>query len=250
MSNKLASMAKGVRTAFVKHSPEILTGIGITGMFTTTILAVQATPKALRLLEEKRETDEELKPIDVVKTCWKCYIPATVTGVMSTACLIGASSVNAKRNAALATAYTISETALAEYREKVIETIGEKKEKKVREEISRDKLKKNPPSQQNIIVTGQGTTTCYDELGGRYFTSSMEQLKKVENDLNRRMRDEMVITLNDFYTEVGLDPVEVGDHIGWDIDKGYLELDFSSLLAPDGTPCLVVGFISPPQYNI
>lgn len=50
----LASIAKGVRTAMKKHSPEILTGIGIAGMITTTVMAVKATPKALILLEEKK----------------------------------------------------------------------------------------------------------------------------------------------------------------------------------------------------
>ena len=49
----LASIAKSVRTAMKKHSPEILTGIGIAGMITTTVMAVKATPKALILLEEK-----------------------------------------------------------------------------------------------------------------------------------------------------------------------------------------------------
>ena len=51
----LASIAKGVRTAMKKHSPEILTGIGIAGMITTTVMAVKATPKALILLEEKKD---------------------------------------------------------------------------------------------------------------------------------------------------------------------------------------------------
>ena len=35
----LASIAKSVRTAMKKHSPEILTGIGIAGMITTTVMA-------------------------------------------------------------------------------------------------------------------------------------------------------------------------------------------------------------------
>ena len=35
-----------------KRSPEILTGFGIAGMITTTVLAVKATPKALKLIEE------------------------------------------------------------------------------------------------------------------------------------------------------------------------------------------------------
>ena len=46
---------KMVKTFTKKHSPEILTGIGIAGMVTTTVLAVKATPKALRLIEEEKK---------------------------------------------------------------------------------------------------------------------------------------------------------------------------------------------------
>ncbi len=69
-------------------------------------------------------TDSE--PKDIIKTAWPCYIPAAV-GAISVFCLIGASSTNLRRNAALATAYTLSESTLKEYQEKVVETIGEKR---------------------------------------------------------------------------------------------------------------------------
>ena len=129
-----------------KRSPEILTGVGIAGMFTTTILAVKATPKALRLIENERVNrkfdrengipdvfaPEEISVKDTIKLCWKCYIPAAITCSASIACLIGASSVNSRRNAALATAYKLSETALIEYKDAVVDTIGEKKEKIVK----------------------------------------------------------------------------------------------------------------------
>ena len=54
----------------------------------------------------------------------------------------------------------------------------------------------------------------------------------------------------DFYDEIGLSEAEVGEHLGWDIDngKGYIDLDFSTQLADDGTPCLVVGHNHPPIY--
>lgn len=76
----LASIAKSVRTAMKKHSPEILTGIGIAGMITTTVMAVKATPKALILLEEKKDEldTDRLEPKDIIKTAWPCYIPAAV----------------------------------------------------------------------------------------------------------------------------------------------------------------------------
>ena len=125
----LSKIVKGVQVGLTKHSSEILTGIGIAGMITTTILAVKATPKALGLIEESKKEwgVDELSPIDTIKVAWKPYIPAMATGVASVACLIGASSVNMKRNAALATAYKLSETAFSEYKEKVVETNPEMK---------------------------------------------------------------------------------------------------------------------------
>lgn len=43
----LTKICRSVKTATVKHSPEILTGVGIAGMVTTTVMAVRATPKGL-----------------------------------------------------------------------------------------------------------------------------------------------------------------------------------------------------------
>ena len=205
----LATIAKDIRKFASKRSPEILTGIGIAGMITTTILAVRATPKALELLEEqkKEESVDELSSFEVVKVAWKPYIPAMVTCIASTACLIGASSVNTKRNAALATAYKLSETALSEYRDKVVETIGEKKERIVRDKVAEERVKKNPVSKNEVIVTGNGKTLCFDPISGRYFMCSIETIKKAENTLNKQMLHDIsgYVSLNEFYDELGLD---------------------------------------------
>ena len=40
----LSKAVKNAKTSMSKHSPEILTGIGIAGMIGTTIVAVRATP--------------------------------------------------------------------------------------------------------------------------------------------------------------------------------------------------------------
>lgn len=140
MKKELAKSFLSLKTAIKKHSPEILTGIGIAGMITTTVMAVRATPKALILIEERKEEigAEKLEAMDMVKTAWACYIPAAITGTLSVACLIGASSVNARRNAALATAYTLSESALKNYQGKVIEMFGEKKNEAVKDAIAKD----------------------------------------------------------------------------------------------------------------
>lgn len=248
---KLSNLAKDACTMMKKHSPEILTGIGIAGMIATTVMAVQATPKALMLIENELEERQEieLSPVDTVKVAWKCYIPAAVTGITSIACLVGASSVNARRNAALATAYTLSETALREYKDKVIETIGEKKEQVVRDAIAKDKVERNPVSKNEVIVTEKGDTLCFDAISGRYFKSDIDKLKKAENELNRQLLNDGFVSLNDFYYEIGLSNIKIGDDLGWDTRDSLINMDFSSQLAEDGTPCLVLNFSVSPKYD-
>lgn len=247
----LAKISKGIRTAVTKHSPEILTGIGITGMITTTVLAVRATPKALILIEERKDEAnvDKLTPVETVKTAWTCYIPAAITGGLSIICLIGASSVNARRNAALATAYTLSESALKEYQEKVVEQIGEKKEQAVRDAIAKDKLEQNPVTNREVIITEKGDTLCYDALSGRYFKSDIDKIKKAVNEINKNLLGDDYISLNDFYYELGLDNTKLGDELGWNVNDGLIDLNFSSQLASDGTPCLVINYQVAPKYD-
>jgi len=247
----LSKITKSIRTVVNKRSPEILTGIGIAGMITTTVMAVKATPKALVLIEERYrdESDERPRWKTYIKGAWTCYIPSAVVGTLSIFCLIGASSVNVRRNAALATAYTLSESALKEYQEKVIETIGEKKEESVRDAVAKDRVDRNPVSSREVIITERGNTLCYDVISGRYFKSDMDKLKKIENELNRRLRDEMYISLNEFYYEIGINPISIGYDLGWNIDHGYIELTFSSQLADEGTPCLVIDYRVAPRYE-
>lgn len=253
-----SKIVQSVRESMVKHTPEILTGFGIAGMITTTVLAVKATPKALKQIERRKiellDSDEDceiesLPVMDVVKACWKCYIPAAVTCTASVACLIGASTVSAKRNAALAAAYKLSETALSEYQEKVIETIGEKKEQYIRDEIAKDTIEKNPVSNNAVIITGKGHTRCFDKLSGRYFESDIETIRKAENTLNKRLMDEMYISLNEFYWELDLESTELGDLMGWDIDHGLIDLGFSSQICDDGVPALVINYRVAPRYR-
>ena len=250
----LLKLAKSAQLTIAKHSPEILTGVGIAGMITSGILAVRATPKALLLIEARHtelglEHDEKLPPAEAVKATWKCYIPAAVTSLMSIICLVGASSVSARRTAALATAYKLSETALAEYQEKVIEEVGEKKERVIRDKVAEECIKKDPVSNHEVIITGKGTTLCYDGTFGRYFRSDIDSIKKAINKVNRSVVTDMYVSLNDFYDEIGLSPTKIGDDLGWNLDDGEIDVDFSSQLAEDGTPCLVIRYTVAPRYD-
>ena len=147
--SKLNRIGKQVGFAIKKHSSDILQGIGIAGMVTTVIFAVRTTPKALELIHKDSEENHDGDPnaytkTEAVKSAWKCYIPAASIGTVSIICLLCASSVTHRRNAALGAAYTLSETAFKEYRNKIINTVGEKKEKAVRDAIDKDHVQNNP----------------------------------------------------------------------------------------------------------
>lgn len=249
MNEKISNFVKTSKGFLKKHSPEILTGIGVTGMITSTVLAVRATPKALYLLDEARcDKKAELTPIETIKVAWRPYVPAVLTGVASISCIIGASTVSYKRNAALATAYTLSEKALLTYKDKVIETIGEKKEKAIRDKISQDEVDKKPVSNSQVIVTQKGNTLCMDTLSGRYFKSDIETIKKAVNELNREMTYQNYVSLDEFYSKIGLEPIKNGHLLGWNLDNGLIEIDFGSCLAED-EPCIVIDFEVPPKYD-
>lgn len=244
----LVVMASRFGTSLRKHSPEICTVVGVGGMVVTTVLAVKATPKALRLIEErKKEEHADLDALETIKTTWKCYVPSILAGAFSAFLLFTANSVNLKRNAAVTAAYSLSERAFREYKNKVVETIGERKSETIKDAIAKDHIQKNP--EQEVILTEKGNTLCYDVLSGRYFKTDIEKLKASVNELNRQMRDEMFISLNDYYYEIGLTPTKIGDDIGWNIDRGYIELSYSSQLTDNQTPCLVIDYERPPEYR-
>lgn len=249
--SKFALFVKNTQNAISRHSPEILTGLGIAGMLTTTVLAVKATPKALRSIEDAEyEKGEKLTIPETVKVCWKHYIPAAATGVTATACLIGANKIHISRTTALAAAYKLSETALDEYREKVVETLGEKKERNIRDKVAEQQVKNNPASRSEIIVTGNGDTRFFDPMSGRHFFSSIEKIKKAENELNKEMLHNIggYMSLNDFYDAIDVPHADVGEVIGWNTDN-LIDMDVSAQVDDDGMPSIVLEYLNRPEYG-
>lgn len=248
---KIDSLLKATKEVANRNMPQILTGIGIAGMVTTVILAVKATPKAIELIEKEKEESgkQELTRIETAKAAWKPYIPAVVTCGASVLCLVSSNSVSTRRTAAIATAYNISQTALSDYKNAVLETIGEKKGKTVREKVAEKKLESDPVNPSTIIMTGNGDALCYDPISGRYFKSNVDKLKKVENEINRRLLLESYISLNEFYDEIGLEHIEIGYDLGWKVESAYFIIDFTSQIAKNGEPAIVLEYSIAPKYG-
>lgn len=235
-------IAKKVTEKIGKNSPHLLAGAAICGVVGTAVLAVKATPKALEIIQEA-ETDE---PKEIVKLVWKQYLPACVVGSVTIACIIGVDVIHNHRGAVLAGLYSLSENAMKEYQEKVVEKVGKNKEQGIRDEIAKDKLKKNPDKE--IYLSGSGDVLCFDAISGRYFKSDYETIRKIQNDLNHQLLSEMWISLNDVYYELGLEPVKYGTLMGWNVDE-KIDFEFSTQFSENHQPCLVLDYEVGPRYN-
>lgn len=237
-----------------KRSPIILVGMGIASGIVTVGLTVKATVKATELIKkemEERDVDDvrDIPPRDIVDILWKPYLPVLVTGIFSISCIVGSYSIHAKRNAALAAAYKLSETAFTSFKDKAAEEVGEKKVKEIHQKVAEEQVTAMVPMKGDIYNTGYGTTLCFDTLSSRYFYSDRERIRKAVNDINWYMNLEMFVSLNEYYEQLGLPTTKLGNDLGWNIDKGMVDPVFSSMLTEGGEPCLVVDFRIEPRYD-
>lgn len=214
------------------NSPAILTALGVSGTVTTAYLAGKASFAAAKKLGDDAEN---MTPKEKAVVVWRLYIPAGISGVITVGCIISATRINSKRAAAAYSILTVSEKAFDEYREKVVERLGERKEKEVRDEIAQDHVNRKPIEQ--IIMTGAGNVLCFEMLTGRYFNSDMETLRKAQNDVNFRLVNELYVPICDFYYLIGLPYTSNSGQIGWTSGK-LMNLEFTTTMSEDSRPCL------------
>ncbi len=226
------------------HVPAILTGLTCVGVVSTSVMAAKNTCTAWDILKEYDEEHPDASSKDRFLKVAPVYIPTALMGAATIACAIGAHTTNRAQTAAMASAYAIAQEAAARYRDKVVETIGEKKVKEIDNKVADELLQSNPQSNQPIMF-GKGEVLCFDTLSSRYFMSDMETLRKVQNDLNKVILDDTWVSLNELYYRLGMDPMNLGENLGWSVDH-LLEMKFSSRLDEHGTPCLVIDYESQP----
>jgi hypothetical protein len=232
-----------------ENSSTLLTAVGVAGTVITSALSSRAGWRAANLVrteEEQREHDREgaipMLPKEKAKFVWPCYVPPAVTGAGTIGAIIMANRLSSKKAAALAAAYGISERAFAEYRDKVVEKIGQAKATAVRDAVAQDKVAKEPPAPQSeVVIAGTGDVLCCDLMTMRYFISSMEKIRKAENNINFKIAQEMYASLTDFYDELGLQPTMFSDDVGFNLDY-RCDVRVSTAVTPDDRPCLAIGF--------
>lgn len=228
----------------------IAIAVGTAGLITTTIWAVKDTPKAMKLIEEAEE--EKKAPLtrkEAMEAAWKCYIPSAVLGTLSVSCIVFGCKANSDKQAMMATACSLSETALKEYRDSVKEVLDEKQQEEVEHKVAEKELKRNPD--HSYIRPKENLQLCYESLSGRYFESTIDKLQAIEAQLNYILVTQDYVSLNTYYDHLGLDTVDGGDDKGWETHlTGDIHMYFLAELAPDGTPCILVKHGTYPEWGI
>jgi hypothetical protein len=242
-------LAKRAEKFAFDNSPLILTALGTAGVVTTAVLAGKASFKAADILA-KEETRQRLHSNAIprpelgfkekVNLTWKLYIPAAGTGLLTVTAIVGANQIGTRRAAAMAAAYSVTEKAFSEYKEKVAEKFGDAKEQQVRDEVMQDRIN-DRYNEKEVIVFGSGQQICHDAWSDRFFMSDMESLKQAENRLNHQLVTEGYASLSDFYDFLGLNMTQESDEIGWKADK-LLEIHYTTTLTPDGKPAISIEY--------
>lgn len=234
-----------------RNSSTILTCVGAAGVVATAVLAVKATPKAERLLEEARkEKGEELTKFEAVKVAGPVYIPTVITGASTIACIFGANVLNKRQQAALMSAYALMDNSYKDYRNKVEELYGEEANKKIREEIAKDKY------EETDISVGEDKELFYDMFSERYFESTPEKVLRAEYEINKKISLWCGVHLNEFYELLDISPVDYGEFLGWSSGtlmdttwNDWLDFHHEKAVMDDGLECTLITFGVEPMYD-
>lgn len=239
------AILKAAEVGLRKNSPQILVAVGIVGTAASIFLMADARPKALEIIDrEERKKGSGLTKKEVAKATWKCYIPVALAWTTSAACIASGVNISLRRQAAIGAAYVVSEAARINYRDKVVDVVGKKKEEEIRDAIAKDTLANRPLLEgTQVYDTGLGKTLCFDVWCGRYCLCDIEAIRRAANTIWSQILNDGSASLNDFYYEINLPESRSGDILGWDTRCDKFDLYFSSQLAgEDNTPCLVFDF--------
>lgn len=226
---------------FKRNSPEILTAFGVTGVITTAYLTAKASFKAAEVLDGTDLPDDRKDRIkEQIRHTWVLYVPAGVCGVVTIGCIVTGTRAQAQKTAAAVAAYSLTEKAFSEYKEKVAEQIGVNKERTVRDEVAQDKVSENPPSTM-ILVPVENNVLCCELYTGRYFWSTMEKINSAVNEINARIVREEYVLLDEFYNLIFIAQTNNSSKMGWE-DAKLLELAFTAVLTDENKPCMAFAY--------
>jgi len=246
---KALAMQKGARQLLVakKHSPHVLFGAGVVGVIGTAVLASSATLKLEETLEEintkKKQAkdlyeaghdsysesdyqrDQAILMVRSVTKVAKLYMPAIALGSLSIAALTGSHVIMTKRNVALTAAYAALDKGFREYRDRVINELGEEKDREFRyssEEVTVQEKTESGTKKRKVKKVGPNGKSIY----ARFFDETCVDwqstpeynrvfLQAQQNYFNDLLNARGHVFLNEVYDRLGMERSQAGQVVGW-----------------------------------
>lgn len=245
MSNLLSRSKLFLR----RNAPTILTCAGGIGVIVTTVMAVKATPKALKLIEDAEdEKGCELTKIEAVQVAGPVYIPTIAVGLSTLVCIFGANMLNKRQQAALISAYALLDSSYKEYKQKVDMLYGPEANANVKREIAKDAYE-----ECDISSEDDDKELFFDHYSNRYFRSTLAKVLDAEYQLNRTMVMRDYAYLNEFYEFLGIEPIESGWETGWTNGmcqerywQSWLDFEHEKVVMDDGLECYIISMRNEP----
>ena len=254
MKEKLMKTYKKVELKAIKHSPEILAGVGVVGVVGSLVMACKATTKLSDMLDESKEQLDKIKEvaadpayeekysqddakkdttITYVQTAMKVtklYAPSVILCAGSLGCLLASNNILKKRNAALSAAYMTVDKSFKEYRKRVADRFGEEVEKEIRYNIKAEEITKvdedgNEVTETVKVMDGTDDPNSYSDYA-RFFDEScaawqndaeynLTFLKAQQQYANDLLKARGRLFLNEVYRMLGIDETKAGQVVGW-----------------------------------
>lgn len=251
---------KSATSVFLEsNAATLLTAGGVVGTVTTGTLAWRAGYKtAIRrqeLVEEMaaESIEQPLTRMELARDTWQTNVPVVIIGGLAVSSIVAANMVSARKAAALAAAYAVADGRLTEYKDKVADKLTGPKKQAIQDEIAQDRVTKNPPSSNEVIIIASGEVLCHDSLTGRYFHSTVEQIRAAEHKINNELASCQYASLSQFYDEIGLNQTAFSDTVGWSAlnQDVPFELQLSTVMTPDQKPCISIDYsiLPTPDYT-
>lgn len=239
----MKQIIKNARHLVSRNASDLLLVGGVGCLIAGGIFGIKQTPKAIKILEEKKEETN----LEKTKKVAPLFVPAVGLTILGITQIVCSRNITKNKIAAITTAYTVSETAYKTYRNKVRDIVNPEQYEDIQREVVRETVNKNPAQNKETFNPSLNKVLIYDNSADRYFEGTLNEIEKAVNVLNKKMRNEMTISLNEFYSEIGLNPTKTGEYLGWKIDKDEIEIYTSSGIADDGRPYIILellGFTS------
>lgn len=258
ITNILFNGCSVIGKACVDNLPVIQTGFSLFGTILTPIWTAKSTLKAKEIIDAAKEKrGGDISKGEIIELTWKEFAgPAILLG-LTCACEIKTTKDLLSKAATMTALAAASKSNLDLHKDKTIELLGDGKEKKISDEIAKEKVDAlSRRYGDNIPTVGNGKILCIDGFSERLFVSTVEDIRSAVNDVNEALipggtwTSENQMMLNDFYSSINdsanLGPLPVGYHIGWITGKP-LKVDISTQMYKGHTP---VAYITYTIYDI